>query len=136
METINTSANSQRLRLGVPLGILLAVGSAPLLTRMGEVVRDFDGLRLLGTFTDGAEVVDWLVWNRPNWHFAFVDLALPGAEDLVRRLVAQPRAGLVVAVVDHLWREVREKCTALGASDLVEKGDVIAFRSYLESRLL
>jgi hypothetical protein len=30
---------------------------------------------------------------------------------------------------------VREKCAGLGVTDLLEKGDVIAFRSFLEAKV-
>jgi hypothetical protein len=78
-----------------------------------------------------------MVWGRQPWHYAFVDLALAeaGGEALAQRLLAQGGGGRVVAVVDHLWREVRQKCAALGITDLLEKGDVIAFRSYLEVKV-
>jgi hypothetical protein len=136
METIKGPAKSQRLKVGGPLGVLLVVDSPPLLLRMADVVRSIEGLKVAGSFTGVAQAVDWLVWDRSGWHFAFVDLALgESGEDLVQRLLSQPRPGTVVAVGDHLWREVREKCRAMGVHDLLEKGDVIAFRGYLEGKV-
>jgi hypothetical protein len=136
MESIRGPAKSQRVKVGGPLGVLLVVESAPLLLRMAEVVRGIEGLRLAGSFTSVAQAIDWLVWDRAGWHMAFIDLALqqPG-EELVQRLLAQPRPGTVVALGGHLWREIREKCAALGVYDLLEKGDIAAFRGYLESRV-
>ena len=135
METINSPAKSQRMRVGGPLGVLLVIDSAPLLMRMGEVVRSVEGLRLVGSFTGVAQAVDWLVWDRGGWHLAFIDLALGESGDaLVQRLLSQPRPGSVVAVGDHLWREAREKCRQMGVYELLEKGDVVAFRGFLEAR--
>jgi hypothetical protein len=104
--------------------------------RMAEVVRGIEGLRLAGSFTSVSQAVDWLMWDRTGWHLAFVDLSFgEDGEELLQRLLSQPRPGTVAAVADHLWREVRDKCNVLGVSDLLEKGDVIAFRGYLEGRL-
>jgi len=135
MDTIKGPAKSQRLKVGGPLGVLLVIETPSLLLRMADVVRSVEGLRLVGSFSGVAQAVDWLVWDRAGWHFAFVDLALGASGDeLVHRLLSQPRPGTVVAVTDHLWREVREKCRALGVVELLEKGDVIAFRGYLEAK--
>jgi DNA-binding NarL/FixJ family response regulator len=136
MESIKGSAKSQRVQVGGPLGVLLVTESAPLLLRMAEVVRSIPGLRLAGSFSSVAQAVDWLVWDRAGWHIAVVDLSLqkPG-EELVQRLLSQPRPGTVVALGEHLWREIREKCAELGVHELLEKGDIAAFRGYLESRV-
>ena len=135
MESIKQPAKSQRLNVGGPLGVLLVIETPSLLMRMAEVVRSIEGVRLVGSFASVAQAIDWLMWDRGGWHFAFVDLALgETGEDLVQRLLSQPRPGTVVAVGDHLWREVREKCRAMGMYDLLEKGDVIAFRGYLEGK--
>ena len=137
MEATKASAKTQRVKVGGPLGVLLVMDSPPLLLRMADVARSLEGVRLLGTFGSLAQVVDWIVWNHAPWHYAFVDLGLPqgASEELVERLLSQPRAGHVVAIGDHLWREVRDQCTAMGVTDLLEKGDVIAFRSFLEAKL-
>jgi DNA-binding NarL/FixJ family response regulator len=136
MESVRASAKSQRMQVGGPLGVLLVTESAPLLLRMAEVVCSIPGLRLAGSFNSVAQAIDWLVWDRTGWHIAVVDLALrqPGQE-LVQRLLAQPRPGTVVALGDHLWREVRAHCDAIGAHELLEKGDIAAFRGYLEARM-
>lgn len=136
MESIRSPAKSQRVKVGGPLGVLLVVDAPPLLLRMAEVVRGVPDLRLAGTFTSVAQAIDWLVWDRAGWHIAFVDLGLgePGAQ-LVQRLLSQPRPGTVVALGEHLWGEVREQCAAMGVYDLLEKGDLVAFRGYLETRM-
>jgi DNA-binding NarL/FixJ family response regulator len=136
MDTIKGPAKSQRLRVGGPLGVLLVIETPALLMRMADVVRGIEGLRLVGSFASAAQAVDWLVWDRTGWHFAFIDLTLgDSGDELVQRLLSQPRPGAVVAVADHLWREVREKCRAMGVYDLLEKGDVIACRGYLEGKV-
>ena len=136
METIKGQAKSQRVKVGGPLGVLLVIETPSLLLRMADVVRSVEGLRLAGNFSSVAQAVDWLVWDRAGWHLAFVDLAFgESGEELVQRLLSQPRPGTVVAIGDHLWREVREKCRAMGIYDLLEKGDVIAFRGFLETRV-
>lgn len=129
-----TEKQPQRLRHGGPLQVLLVVDSAPLLLRMTEVARTIPGLRLAGAFTTAADVVDWTVWERPTWHYAFVDLGLRvgTGEEVVQHLLSEPLPGTVVALGDHLWREVRQRCAAMGVHHLLEKGDVIAFRSFLE----
>jgi DNA-binding NarL/FixJ family response regulator len=136
METTKTPAQLHHVQVGGPLGVLLVIDSPPLLMRMGEVVRSLQGLRLAGSFTGVAQAVDWLAWHHASWQFAFIDLALgETGEDLVQRLLSQSRPGNVVALGDHLWHEVREKCSEMGVYDLLEKGDVAAFRSFLEARV-
>jgi hypothetical protein len=135
METMGSQPKSQRVKVGGPLGVLLVIESPPLLLRMAQVVRSIEGLQLAGTFSGVSQAVDWLVWDRAGWHLAFVDLGLgDSGTELVQRLLSQPRPGTVVAIGDHLWREVREQCSAMGVYDLLEKGDVIAFRGYLEGK--
>lgn len=129
------AAKSQRLRVGGPVKVLLVMDNAQLLLHMTEAVRQTEGAQLAAAFTTATEAIDWVVWDRQGWHVAFVDLGLQhgSAEEVVRMLLAQPRAGTVVAVVDHLWREVREACARMGVRDLVEKGDLIAFNGVLET---
>lgn len=115
--------------------VVLVVEAPPLLLRMAEVVRSMEGVQLAGSFRTAPEVLDWLVWDRPVWHFAYVDLTLRegGSEEVVGRLHAG-RAGTIIGVSDHLWRETRAAWTPRGVVDLVEKGDLLAFRSDLEQR--
>jgi DNA-binding NarL/FixJ family response regulator len=127
----------QRLRVGGPVRVLLVVDNAQLLLRMSEVARSFPGLSLVGAFTTGTDAVDWMVWDRQGCHLAFVDLGLrnDGANQVIARLAQEGRVGTVVAIGDHLWREIREKCAAMGVYHLLEKGDLIAFRGFLEEQL-
>jgi hypothetical protein len=133
----NAEPPIQRLKTGGPLRVLLVVDSAHLLLRLSEVVRSFPGLRLVGAFTTTDDAIDWMVWDPQGCHFAFVDLGLRRgkAEDVVRRVQQQERAGTVIALGDHLWREVRESCATMGIFQLLEKGDVLAFRSFLEEKV-
>lgn len=138
MITTNAEANAkQRLKVGGPLRVLLVVESAPLLLRMSEMVRSTEGLTLVGTHRLAADAIDWLVWDRQGCHLAFVDLALKddGATAVIERVMAEARVGTVVALGDHLWREIREKCAAMGVSHLLEKGDLVAFRGFLEAQV-
>lgn len=127
--------NRQRARAGGPLTVLLVAHPAPLLLRLKEVVESMPGLRLAGAFTDADQAVDWLLWDRQGFHLAFVDLSLQHWQDLVARLHGQERAGTLVALGDHLWREVRELCATHGIYHLLEKGDIVALRDFLEKQL-
>jgi hypothetical protein len=133
METNGAGARPQRIKFGGPLKVLLVLAPAPLLQRMVDVVQSTDGVQLAASFASAEDAIDWTVWQREACHLAYVDMALPQAEDVLRRL-SPPRAGTVVGVVDHLWREVRERCAAMGASSILEKGDLVAFRGDLEGR--
>jgi hypothetical protein len=115
--------------------VLLLAGPAPLLLRMGEIVRSVERVQLVGSYTETLDVVDWAMWDREGWHLAYVDLTLPGSDEAVRRLLATRRPGVVVGVVDHLWREVREEAAKIGVHHIVEKGDLIALRDDLERRV-
>ena len=137
MQTISDTGGSQRVWIGGRLRVLLVVDNAQLLLRLSEVVRSFPGLQVAGAFTTPQDVVDWTVWERSGWHIAFIDLALKqdGARQVVCRLLEDPRPGRLVALSDHLWRETRAECAAMGMHELLEKGDVIAFRGFLEQQV-
>jgi hypothetical protein len=137
MKTMPDASGPQRLRLGGPLRVLLVVENAHLLLRLSEVVRSIPGLHLAGAFTLATDLVDWTVWEPQDWHFAFVDLGLrqDGTREVVTRLLEEARPGTLVALGDHLWRETRTQCAAMGIHQLLEKGDVIAFRSFLEEQV-
>jgi hypothetical protein len=114
--------------------VLLLVASAPLLLRMAEVVRSIEGLQLVGSFTSVTDLVDWAMWDREGWNLAYLEVGLPGSDDLVRRLLATRRPGIPIGIVDHLWREIREASAAMGVMHILEKGDLIALRDDLEQR--
>jgi hypothetical protein len=137
MQSAPQPAKTHRQRVGGPLRVLLVVENAQLLLRLSEVVRSIAGLQLAGAFTTLQDVVDWTVWDRKGWHIACVDLALKqdGTRQVVARLLEDPKPGRLVALGDHLWRETRAECAAMGIQDLLEKGDVIAFRGYLEQQV-
>lgn len=126
-----------RLKVGGPQRVLLVANPRPLLAHMVEVVASIQGLQLAGSFDSAEAAMDWIVWDRGGWHLAFVDITLPdgAGQDLVRRLMSQPRPGTVVALGAHLWREIREECAKMGVYQLLEKGDLIAFRGVLEERV-
>jgi DNA-binding NarL/FixJ family response regulator len=134
----NTAATpKQRLKVGGPLRVLLVVENAPLLMRMAEVVRSVEGLSLVGAFAHSAEAIDWMVWDRHGCHLAFVDLGLKdgGAQIVIERVMTEARVGTVVAIGDHLWKETRKQCADMGVYHLLEKGDIIAFRGFLEEQV-
>jgi hypothetical protein len=115
--------------------VLLLAAPPSMLLPMADVVRSIAGLQLAGSFAQVLDLVDWAMWDRDGWHFAYVDLALPGVADAVRRLQASRRPGVVIGLVDHMWQEVRDKAAALGVNHIVEKGDLIGLRDDLERRL-
>lgn len=126
----------QRIRIGGPLRVLVVVEPASLLMRMNDVVRAMPGLELAGGFSAAMDAIEFIVWERPTWHFAFVDLALSGSsEEVIRRLQGQSRPGTVVALVPHLWEEIRAECARKGVYEMVEKADLVAFQDYLEAHL-
>jgi len=137
MTSFSSSTPSERLKVGGPQRILLMVDPPALQLRMAGVVRALPGLELAGAFHSAADAIDWMVWERGLWHFAFVDLDLPdqGATDVIQRLLAQPRPGTVVALGAHLWKEIKADCAKLGVYHLLEKGDIIAFQGFLEQQV-
>jgi DNA-binding NarL/FixJ family response regulator len=137
MNPVPLPPKSEHLNLGGPQRVLLVADPAPLLLRLAEVVRSFPGLELAGMVGTAQDAIDWAVWDRGSWHLAFVDLNLPqgGTQDVVRRLLSQPRPGTVVALGAHLWKETRAECAQMGIHHLLEKGDIVAFRSFLEEQV-
>jgi DNA-binding NarL/FixJ family response regulator len=133
----SSSTAPVRIKLGGPQRVLLVAHPKPLLAHMIEVVGSIPGLQLAGSFDEAEAAIDWTVWDRGGWHLAFVDLSLPSGagRDLIRRLLAAPRPGTVVALGPHLWKEIREECAQMGVYTLLEKGDLIAFRGVLEERV-
>ena len=136
MQNPTRSPQTERLKAGGPLRVVLAVDPPSLLLRMVEVVNSMPALQLAGAFARAQDAIDWQVWDRKGYHLAFVDLGLPqdGSRAVVQRLLSQRQAGTVVALGDHLWQEVRDRCGAMGVYHLLEKGDVVAFRSFLQER--
>ena len=136
MKTSPAPAATERLRVGGPLRVLLVADPPSLLLRMNEVVRSTAGVQLAGGFSTALDTVEWLLWDRAGWHYAFVDLALPenGTRDVVQRLLSGPKPGSVVALGPHLWQETRASCAQMGMYHLLEKGDLIAFRGFLEEK--
>jgi DNA-binding NarL/FixJ family response regulator len=137
MHGFGASAQTQRVKMGGPLGVVLVVDTAPLLLRMREVVQGMPQLRLAGAFRTEEQLLEWAMWDRQGFHLAFVDMGLAEGRwtDVVRKLQAQPRPGRVVALGAHLWKEVREECATHGVYDLLEKGDLAAFRGFLEEEV-
>lgn len=136
MTEIPFPAPPERFRLGGPLRVAIVVEPPALLLRMNEIVRSIPGLQLAGGFAAAMDAIDWLLWERPSWHFAFVDLELSGSsKEVIQRLQSQPRPGTVVALAPHLWEEIRASCAQDGVHHLLEKGDLVAFRGFLEDRL-
>lgn len=134
MHSIPGSATTESTRKSRARRVLLLVASAPLLLRMAEVVRSIEGLQLVGSFTSVTDLVDWAMWDREGWNLAYLEVGLPGSDDLVRRLLATRRPGIPIGIVDHLWREIREASAAMGVMHILEKGDLIALRDDLEQR--
>lgn len=133
MNPLPQPAKPERFKLGGPQRVLLAVDPPSLLLRMTEVVRSIEGLEFAGGFNNGLDAIEWLLWERKGWHFAFVDLGMQGGnQELVQRLQAQPRPGTIVALVPHVWEEIRANCARMGIHRILEKGDIIAFRGFLE----
>lgn len=137
MTSFSLPTPTERLKVGGPQRILLVVAPPALEQRMAEVVQALPGLELAGGFHTAADAVDWMVWERGHWHFAFVDLDLPdnGAKDVVQRLLSQQRPGTVVALGPHLWKEIKAQCAQMGVYHLLEKGDLIAFQGFLEEQV-
>jgi DNA-binding NarL/FixJ family response regulator len=135
METTSSAAKPLKAKYGGPSKVLLVAGPAALLQRMVEVVQTTEGAQLAGGFATAEDALDWTIWQREAWHLAYVDVNLPQADDILKRLLSQQRPGTVIGISDHLWKEVRARCAAMGVSDIVEKGDLIAFRGDLEARL-
>ena len=137
MFTNTETAGKQRLKVGGPLRVLLVIDNAPLLLRMADVVRSVEGMTLVGSFASATDAIDWMVWDRQGCHLAVVDLGLKqdGAKVVVDRIMTEARVATVVAIGDHLWREIRAQCSAMGIAHLLEKGDIIAFRSFLEEQV-
>jgi DNA-binding NarL/FixJ family response regulator len=128
---------TERIKVGGPQRVLLVVDPPALAERMAQVIESLPGLRLAGAFSTAEDATEWTVWDREGWHFAFVDLNLQGGgtQQLVQRLLSQPRPGTVVALGAHLWKETRQECARMGVYHLLEKGDIVAFRGFLEEQV-
>ena len=137
MATLPLSPKTERFKTGAAQRVLVLVDPPPLLKRMTDVVTAMPTLQLAGAFSTSADLVDWTVWDRGGWHFAFIDLSLPdnGSKEIIERLLAQPRPGTIVALGPHLWKETRAQCAQMGVYHLLEKGDLIAFQGFLEEQL-
>jgi len=112
MSPPSPSAPDQRQRFGSSLQVVLVASPPALLQRMSGLVGAIEGTVLAGAFATPADAMD----------------------DVVRSLQASRHGGTIVGVCAHLWREERERCAAIGVTQIVEKGDLIAFQGELEMR--
>ena len=137
MQSFPQAPKTERMKLGGPQRVLVVVDPPALTQRMAEVIESFPGLQLAGAFSTAEDAMEWTVWDRGGWHFAFVDLNLKdgGSRELVQRLLSQPRPGTVVAIGAHLWKEIRQECAQMGVYHLLEKGDIVAYRGFLEEQV-
>ncbi len=137
MQSFPQAPKTERMKLGGPQRVLVVVDPPALTQRMAEVIGSFPGLQLAGAFSTAEDAMEWTVWDRGGWHFAFVDLNLKdgGSRELVQRLLSQPRPGTVVAIGAHLWKEIRQECAQMGVYHLLEKGDIVAYRGFLEEQV-
>jgi response regulator of citrate/malate metabolism len=137
MQSFPQAPKTERIKLGGPQRVLVVVDPPALAGRMSEVIESVPGLQLAGAFSTAEDAMEWAVWDRSGWHFAFVDLNLKdgGAQELVQRLLSEPRPGTVVAIGAHLWKEIRQECAKFGVYHLLEKGDIVAFRGFLEEQV-
>ena len=105
---------------------------------MEKIVHATEGAVLAGSFSSVQDLVDWTTWEgrRSGWQIAFVDETFAFEERFVPRLQNRAgSAGTLVAIVDHLWKEVRERCASVGIYDIVERGDLVAFQDNLEKHI-
>jgi hypothetical protein len=137
MSPLPQAPATERIQVGGPPRVLLVVEPTALAGRMAEVIRSLPRLQLADAFSTAQDAMEWTVWDREGWHFAFVDLDLKdgGARFLVQRLLSAPRPGTVVALGAHLWQEIRQDCARMGVYHLLEKGDLVAFRGFLEEQV-
>lgn len=137
MHPLPQAPATERIQVGGPQRLLLVVEPPALAERMAQVIASLPGLQLAGAFSTAQDATEWTVWDREGWHFAFVDLDLKdgGTEPLVQRLLSAPRPGTVVALGAHLWQEIRQDCARTGVHHLLEKGDLVAFRGFLEQQV-
>ena len=129
-----SSAPPQRQRFGSAIQVVLVASPPALLQRMSQVCGAIEGTVLAGAFATAADAMDWIVWKRPVWHVAYIDMTLKGADEVARSLQGSPHGGTIVGLCAHLWHEERERCAAMGVKQIVEKGDLIAFQGELELR--
>ena len=134
MTATPANAPNQRQRFGSSLQVLLVASPPALLQRMSALVGTIEGTVLAASFPSPADAAEWIMWKRPTWHVAYVDMTLAGAEEAVRVLKGSPHTGTIVGVCAHLWKEERERCGAIGVHDIIEKADLIAFQDDLERR--
>ena len=123
---------------GKTFKVLIIAQPPGLLQHMEKIVRDTDGADLVGSFGSVEDLVDWMTWEgrRSGWQLAFVDEKFAFEERFIPRLQGcVGGGGAFVAIVDHLWKEVRARCAGIGIHDIVERGDLVAFQDNLEKHI-
>ena len=123
---------------GTTFKVLIVAQPAALLQHMEKIVQATEGATLVGSFGSIQDLVDWTTWEgrRSGWQIAFVDEKFAFEERFIPRLQGCVRGnGVFVAIVDHLWKEVRERCAGIGIYDIVERGDLVAFQDNLEKHV-
>jgi hypothetical protein len=76
------------------------------------------------------------MWKHVDWQLAFIDFALRGSPaEAVASLLAQPRPGEVVALGAARWPEMQEACATMGIHRILDRGNLMAFRGFLQEWL-
>jgi DNA-binding NarL/FixJ family response regulator len=136
MQTEATPSSLEHVRIGGPAKVVLLI-DRQLLAGMRETLETVEGVQLVGAFSSANELVDWVMWKHADWQLAFVDFALRGGSpaDAVASLLAQPGPGEVVALGASRWPEMQEACATMGIQRILDRGNLMAFRGFLQEWL-
>ena len=105
-----------------PLSVVIVDDSRPVLAQLERLVREMEGVSLVGTASDGASAVRVVADSSPD--LVLMDIVMPGMDGLsALRLMRATRPALRVAMVSSVAgaRSRAEEAFKLGAVQVISK---------------
>lgn len=113
------------------VNVLIADDDEGMLLRLGKLLADIDGVRVVATAGNGAEAIDRLACCQVD--VAVVDYQMPGRNglDVLAHIRSRNLPMDVVILSAYDSEEFQRHCLARGASLFVSKAKIDALQDYL-----
>lgn len=117
------------------LKVFVAEDSVNLQIALTDLVAATAQGEVVATAPSETKAVEWAVTHPGAWDLAIVDLMLTDGDgfNIIRRLKAQPDAGLVIVYSAFVTDVIQRHCLAIGADAVFAKTDIRKLAEYLES---
>ena len=103
------------------VNVLLIDGSAVIRQRVARVLREIDGVQVVGEAGDGREGLELIRKLQPD--VVILDIRMPGQSglDVLERLKTDGRSPRVIVLTNYPHAAYRRRCAELGADFFFDK---------------